>query len=33
MQHYPGISSPYLVPYPRHHNPAAPERPLPGGMR
>jgi hypothetical protein len=29
----PGISRPYLVPYPRHQNPAAPERPPPGGMR
>ena len=29
----PGISRPYLVPYPRHQNPAAPVRPPPGGMR
>jgi len=33
MQHYPGISRPCLVPYPRHQNPAAPERRPPGGMR
>ena len=29
----PGISVPYLLHYPRHQNPAAPERPPPGGMR